>query len=85
MLFIKELKELYFKEGNGQAGGSYSKAQKAIVECAFEIDLDNAKHLHKKGHEFKIDGIGKGTADKIKEFLNTGTCVKLEEKRAANL
>eukprot|EP00520_Triparma_pacifica_P010217 CAMPEP_0118658824 /NCGR_PEP_ID=MMETSP0785-20121206/14776_1 /TAXON_ID=91992 /ORGANISM="Bolidomonas pacifica, Strain CCMP 1866" /LENGTH=433 /DNA_ID=CAMNT_0006551871 /DNA_START=102 /DNA_END=1403 /DNA_ORIENTATION=+ len=85
MLFIKELKDLYFKEGNGQAGGSYSKAQKAIVDCPFAITLDNVKHLHKKGHENKLDGIGKGTGDKIKEFLEKGTCDKLEEKRAAAL
>lgn len=64
---------------------SYSKACKAVVECSFEIDEDNVKHLHKKGHEFKLDGVGKGTADKMKEFLKTGTCAKLEEKRAAAL
>ena len=85
MLMMKELKDLYFKEGNANAGGSYSKACKAVVECPFEICEDNVKHLHKKGHEFKLEGVGKGTADKMKEFLQTGTCAKLEEKRAAAL
>mmetsp|Transcript_20534 Transcript_20534/g.42805 ORF Transcript_20534/g.42805 Transcript_20534/m.42805 type:complete len:470 (+) Transcript_20534:30-1439(+) len=82
-LFLKELSDLYFKEGNANAGASYRKATAAVKEAPFVIDAEKAKNMHKKTCEWRLEGVGKGTADKIKEFLTTGKCQKLEEKRAA--
>jgi hypothetical protein len=76
---LQELAELYFKEGNRNAGGSYVKAVKALTDLDYEITADNAKQLCKG--KTKVAGIGKGTADKIHEFCTTGTMAKLEEKR----
>eukprot|EP00804_Cyclotella_cryptica_P023395 CCRYP_000521-RA/>CCRYP_000521-RA protein AED:0.40 eAED:0.40 QI:206/1/1/1/0.87/0.77/9/1077/473 len=79
---FKELGELYFKEGNSNAGAAYTKAVNAIMSLNFEITEDNAKLLASKGKNgLKVDGIGKGSADKIFEFLTTGKIEKLEEKR----
>jgi hypothetical protein len=79
---LKELGELYFKEGNRNAGGSYSKAVKVLMAVAFEITEENAKGLG--AGKKKLAGIGKGTADKLYEFCTTGSITKLEEKRALN-
>mmetsp|Transcript_15701 Transcript_15701/g.34132 ORF Transcript_15701/g.34132 Transcript_15701/m.34132 type:complete len:175 (-) Transcript_15701:302-826(-) len=78
---INELSSLYFKDGNANAGGTYKKVAGAIKELDFEITADNAKGLGKG--KTKIAGIGKGSADKIHEFVTTGSIEKLEEKRAA--
>jgi poly [ADP-ribose] polymerase len=51
----------------------------AVSKISFEITLDNAKGLGKG--KTKVSNIGKGSADKIHEFLDTGTIGKLEEKR----
>jgi hypothetical protein len=67
---IMELSSLYFKEGNGNAGGTYTKVANAIKNLDFEITADNAKGLAKG--KTKVNGIGKGSADKIHEFLETG-------------
>ena len=45
-----------------------------------ETCVDIKRFLHRR---HRLEGVGKGTADKIKEFLTTGKCQKLEEKRAA--
>jgi len=76
---LGELADLYFKEGNRNAGMTYKKACAAICKVSFEIDGSNAKGLGKG--KTKVEGIGKGTADKIHEFVTTGTMQKLEEKR----
>jgi len=76
-----ELSELYFKEKNTNAGITYKKVAQAIKETDFEINEDNAKGLGKG--KTKVAGIGKGSADKIYEFVTTGKIEKLEEKRAA--
>ena len=76
-----ELSELYFKEKNTNAGVSYRKVSEAIKGIDFKINKDNAKGLGKG--KTKVPGIGKASADKIYEFLMTGTIQKLEEKRAA--
>lgn len=47
----------------------------------FEITVENAKGLGKG--KTKVVGIGKGSAEKMHEFLSTGKIAKLEEKRAA--
>jgi hypothetical protein len=78
---FQELSELYFKEGNKNAGMSYAKATSAIMDLELEITEENAKSLGKPGKN-KVDGIGKGSAEKMLEFIQNGTIEKLEEKRA---
>lgn len=77
---FSELSELYFKEGNANAGISYKKATAALRELDFAITEDNAKGLGKG--KTKVANIGKSSADKIYEFMTTGSIAKLEEKRA---
>ena len=79
---ILELGELYFKEKNTNAGVTYKKVAEAIKNLTFEITCDNAKGLGKG--KTKVAGIGKSSADKIYEFVTTGTMAKLEEKRASS-
>lgn len=76
---FQELSELYFKAGNSNAGISNKKVAAAIQGLDFEITESNVMGLSKGKN--KVAGIGKGSADKIKEFLTTGTMQKLEEKR----
>ena len=80
---LLELSELYFKEKNSNAGATYRKVANAIKDIEFEITQDNAKGLGKG--KTKVANIGKSSADKIYEFVTTGTMAKLEEKRAAAL
>jgi DNA polymerase/3'-5' exonuclease PolX len=47
-----------------------------------EITADNAMSLSKG--KTKIPNIGKASAEKMKEYMETGTIQKLEEKRADN-
>jgi hypothetical protein len=78
-----ELSQLYFKESNTNAGGSYTKAANAIKDLDFEVTEENAKSLGKAGKNGnKIDGIGAKSAEKMLEFVQKGTFDKLEEKRA---
>jgi Helix-hairpin-helix domain len=77
---ISELADLYYKDGNKNAGGSYKKVVKALSELQYEITALNALGLHKG--KTKVVNIGKGSAEKIHEFMTTGTISKLEEKRA---
>ena len=77
---FQELAELYFKEGNRNAGASYTKVVKALKDLPYAVTEDNAKGLGKG--KTKVDNIGKSSADKIYEFVSTGTIAKLEEKRA---
>lgn len=76
---LQELGDLYFKDGNSNAGLTYKKAIAGITGLDYEITADNAKGLCKA--KTKVAGIGKGTADKIYEYCTTGTIQKLEEKR----
>ena len=76
-----ELSKLYSAEGNGNAANTYVKVANAVKELDFEITTENVMGLSKG--KTKVSGIGKGSADKIKEFLTTGKIEKLEEKRAA--
>uniref|UniRef100_A0A7S3L535 PARP-type domain-containing protein n=1 Tax=Amphora coffeiformis TaxID=265554 RepID=A0A7S3L535_9STRA len=78
---IQELSELYYKEGNRNAGLSYSKAVMGLKDVDYEITSENAMSMCKG--KTKVDGVGKGTAEKVTEFLKTGKIEKLEEKRAA--
>jgi DNA polymerase/3'-5' exonuclease PolX len=47
-----------------------------------EVTAENALSFAKG--KTKLRNIGKGTAEKMKEFCETGTFAKLEEKRAAH-
>jgi len=76
-----ELSNFYFKEKNANAGATYRKVANAIKDIKFEITEDNAKGLGKG--KTKVANVGKSSADKMYEFVTTGTMVKLEEKRAA--
>jgi len=77
---FSELMNLFFKEGNSNAGASYRKVVNAIRELDFEVTADNAKNLSKG--KTKIAGVGKGSSDKMYEFVTTGKIEKLEEKKA---
>lgn len=46
------------------------------------VTAENAMSFSKG--KTKVAGIGKSSAEKMKEFMETGTMEKLEEKRAAN-
>eukprot|EP00816_Leptocylindrus_hargravesii_P012345 CAMPEP_0196808632 /NCGR_PEP_ID=MMETSP1362-20130617/8618_1 /TAXON_ID=163516 /ORGANISM="Leptocylindrus danicus, Strain CCMP1856" /LENGTH=480 /DNA_ID=CAMNT_0042183041 /DNA_START=16 /DNA_END=1458 /DNA_ORIENTATION=+ len=75
-----ELGQLYSAAGNWNAANTYNKVCAAIKDLEFEITEGNAKSLHKG--KTKVPGVGKGSADKMYEFVTTGTIQKLEEKRA---
>lgn len=77
---FQELAELYFKSGNANAGATYKKVINTINGLDFAVTEDNAKGLCKG--KTKVANIGKASADKIYEFVTTGTMEKLEEKRA---
>jgi DNA polymerase/3'-5' exonuclease PolX len=69
-------------EGNRNAGGAYTRVVNAIKGLELEITADNAMSLSKG--KTKIPNIGKASAEKMKEYMETGTIQKLEEKRADN-
>jgi DNA polymerase/3'-5' exonuclease PolX len=71
-----------FAGGNRNAGASYTKVSNALKDLEFEVTADNAMSLSKG--KTKIPGVGKSSAEKMKEFMETGTMQKLEEKRADN-
>lgn len=78
-LAFKELAGLYFKEKNGNAGASFTKASTAIKEMPFEVTIENAMSLTKG--KSKVANIGKKSGEYMKEFCETGKIQKLEEKR----
>eukprot|EP00611_Tribonema_gayanum_P031563 TRINITY_DN914_c4_g1_i2.p1 TRINITY_DN914_c4_g1~~TRINITY_DN914_c4_g1_i2.p1 ORF type:complete len:328 (+),score=141.83 TRINITY_DN914_c4_g1_i2:148-984(+) len=79
---FREFAGIYFKqEGDAQKGATYQKAGTAIAKCEWEITLDALPH-EKKGHERKLENVGKSSIAKVKEFLQTGTVAQLEELRA---
>uniref|UniRef100_A0A7S4HQV9 PARP-type domain-containing protein n=1 Tax=Odontella aurita TaxID=265563 RepID=A0A7S4HQV9_9STRA len=67
-----EMSKLFFKSGDGIRGNANSKAAEAIKGIEFEINEENAHGLG-KGKKTKVAGIGKGSAEKMYEFLTTGT------------
>jgi len=77
-----ELAEFYRIEGNHHAHNTYTKVANAICNLDREISDDNAMTLYKG--DGKVKHIGKATAEKMFEFLVTGTMTKLEEKRKAH-
>lgn len=72
-----ELSGFEFKRGEKFKGGTWSKVAKAIRDC--ECVLTCGKDA------LKLKGVGKSSAAKIDEFIDTGTLEKLEEYRAGNL
>lgn len=72
-----ELSGFEFKRGEKFKGGTWSKVAKAIRDC--EDEIESGKQAT------KLKGIGKSSAQKIDEFLDTGTLEKLEEYRAGNM
>lgn len=81
MAAFLELAELYFKEKNSNAGVTYKKVAEAVKNLSFEVTSENAKNLCKG--KTKVQNIGKASADKMYEFVTTGTMAKLDEKRAS--
>lgn len=79
---FQQLSELYFKEGNRNAGVVNSKVAAALQNLEFEVTEENAMTLG-KGAKTKVAGIGEKSAEKIHEFVTSGTIEKLEEKKAA--
>jgi hypothetical protein len=78
---LAELAELYFKEGNKNAGSTYTKATNAIKGLEIAVTEENAKSLAKAG-KTKVPGVGPKTVQYMVELIQTGKIEKLEEKRA---
>ncbi|RLN87293.1 hypothetical protein BBJ28_00014895 [Nothophytophthora sp. Chile5] len=72
-----ELSGFEFKRGEKFKGGTWSKVAKAI--------RDSEEALASGKQALKLKGVGKSSAAKIDEFLETGTLEKLEDYRAGNL
>ncbi|TYZ56935.1 hypothetical protein PybrP1_003188 [[Pythium] brassicae (nom. inval.)] len=72
-----ELSGFEFKRGEKFKGGTWSKVAKAVRDA--ESAITSGKLAT------KLKGIGKSSAAKIDEFLETGTMVTLEEYRAGNM
>ncbi|KAG7355069.1 helix-hairpin-helix domain containing protein [Nitzschia inconspicua] len=82
ILAFRECSGYYMKEGNRNAGSTYVKAIQTLTDLEEEVTAENAMSFSKG--KTKLPNIGKGTAEKMKEFCETGTFSKLEEKRAAH-
>ena len=80
---FQELVAQYNKEQNYNAAATYRRVFLAIQNLDFEITKDNARGLCKG--KTKVPSIGMASAEKIFEFVSTGTILKLEEKKAAAL
>lgn len=76
-----ELSDLYYKEGNANAGGTYRKAAAAIRDYDKLISSGMAQLGGRKGSD-KLDGVGKKACELIDEFLLTGAVAKIAEKKA---
>ncbi|KAK1946051.1 hypothetical protein P3T76_003099 [Phytophthora citrophthora] len=72
-----ELSGFEFKRGEKFKGGTWSKVAKAIRDCETEITCGK--------DALKLKGVGKSSAAKIDEFIDTGTLETLEEYRAGNM
>ncbi len=59
---------------------SYNKVVTALKDLKAEVTANNAMSFSKG--KTKIPGIGKSSAEKMKEFMESGCIAKLEEKRA---
>lgn len=82
ILALGECAKYYFAESNTNAALSYKKAITTLTQLEEEVTEDNALSFSKG--KTKLPGIGKATAQKMLEFVKTGTFTKLEEKRLAH-
>jgi len=76
---FEELAGLYFKESNRNAGATFKKVSSALKDLEVEVTAANALSFSKG--KTKIAGVGPSSAKKMKEFAETGTMEKLEDKR----
>jgi Helix-hairpin-helix domain len=67
---FQELAELYFKTGNANAGASYTKVVKALVDIPYEITAENAKGLAKG--KTKVNNIGKSSGKFVLQKFAAG-------------
>ncbi|CAI5702490.1 hypothetical protein KXD40_003340 [Peronospora effusa] len=72
-----ELSGFEFKRGEKFKGGTWAKVAKAIRDCDFILTCGK--------DALQLKGVGKSSAAKIDEFLETGTLKTLEEYRAGNM
>ncbi|KAI9912770.1 hypothetical protein PsorP6_005016 [Peronosclerospora sorghi] len=72
-----ELSGFEFKRGEKFKGSTWSKVAKAIRDCESEITCGK--------DALKLKGVGKSSAAKIDECIETGTIQILEEYRAGNM
>ncbi|CAM9529454.1 unnamed protein product [Chrysoparadoxa australica] len=77
---LHEFGQLYFKKKDNHRGATFQKMYTAIKMCPWVITLDALPH-EKKGHDRKLENVGKSGIACCKEFLETGTIAKLEELR----
>lgn len=63
-------------------GTAFKKIAAAIQKIPDEVTAENAISFSKG--KTKVPGIGKSSAEKMKEFVETGTMEKLEELRAVH-
>lgn len=78
---LDEFSRLARKDGDFRKANAYKASSQAIASLSFAVTVDNALALGKAG-KLKVAGIGKSTAEKLLEFVETGTVEKLEELRA---
>jgi hypothetical protein len=79
---FQELVELCALEGNRAHTQLYASVVKGLTDIDYIITAENAMGLSKG--KTKVGGIGTKSAERILEFLETGTMEKLEAMRAAN-
>jgi len=84
LLMLDELAAFEFGAGEPYIGQSYKKAAKTIQELDYAIESGAQTQGKKKGVKVvkdKVPNVGAGIALKIDQFLQTGTCEKLEAYR----
>lgn len=69
---LNELRDLYKKMGDEYRAAAYSTAAKSMSNYSGNNSMEELRNL---------DGIGKGIAEKIIEFITTGHIKKLEQLR----
>mmetsp|Transcript_2636 Transcript_2636/g.3029 ORF Transcript_2636/g.3029 Transcript_2636/m.3029 type:complete len:483 (+) Transcript_2636:35-1483(+) len=82
-LILDEFSKLSQTSGDFRKANSYRKAAQAIAGLNMEVTIDNALSLGKASSKNKLPGVGKSIAEKINEFVATGSVEKLEELRAS--
>eukprot|EP00547_Thalassionema_nitzschioides_P006417 CAMPEP_0194201218 /NCGR_PEP_ID=MMETSP0156-20130528/1541_1 /TAXON_ID=33649 /ORGANISM="Thalassionema nitzschioides, Strain L26-B" /LENGTH=473 /DNA_ID=CAMNT_0038926351 /DNA_START=79 /DNA_END=1500 /DNA_ORIENTATION=+ len=78
---LDEFNTLARKHGDFRKANAYKTSAQAVASLSFAVTVDNALKLGKPG-ALKTPGIGKSTAEKLLEFVETGTVARLEELRA---